>query len=142
MLLIGSFHAYLVDQKIKQSQREQQQRQKYNSTTSTEMTPGTIPWIKKLLTMSISDNRKYCIWRILAPYLVNIKNLPDEQARQIIREWLKKCNLVKRISFDEASRIRYDIQSARRKRFYPIRWEQLKIENIDLYNYMKMYMIA
>ncbi|MGA6991634.1 MAG: hypothetical protein WBX81_14545 [Nitrososphaeraceae archaeon] len=51
-------------------------------------------------------------------------------------------NLVKRISFDEASRIRYDIQSARRKRFYPIRWEQLKIENIDLYNYMKMYMIA
>ena len=141
MLLIGSFHAYLVDQKIKQSQRERQQqrrqRQKYNSTTSTEITPGTIPWIEKLLTMSISDNRKYCIWRILAPYLVNVKKLTDEQSSQIMSEWLKKCNLVKRISFDEASRIRYDIQSAKKKGFYPIGWNQLKVENIDLMNTLK-----
>ena len=141
MLLIGSFHAYLVDQKIKQSQRERQlqrrQRQKYNSTTLTEITPGTIPWIEKLLTMSISDNRKYCIWRILAPYLVNVKKLTDEQSSQIMSEWLKKCNLVKRISFDEASRIRYDIQSAKKKGFYPIGWNQLKVENIDLMNTLK-----
>jgi Primase X len=119
MLLIGSFHAYLVDQKIKQSQRERQQqrrqRQKYNSTTSTEITPGTIPWIENLLTMSLSDNRKYCIWRILAPYLVNVKKLTDKEASHIIREWLKKCHLVKSISFDETSRIRYDIQSVRKK---------------------------
>jgi hypothetical protein len=138
MLLIGSFHAYLVDQNLRQNQRERQRQriqvQKCSLKITSETTPGMISWIEKLLTISISDYRKYCIWRILAPYLVNIKNLPDEQARQIIREWLKKCNLVKRISFDEASRIRYDIQSARRKRFYPIRWEQLKIENTDLFN--------
>jgi Primase X len=138
MLLIGSFHAYLVDKKIKQSQREQQQqrrqRQKYNSTTSTEITLGMIPWIEKLLTMSISDNRKYCIWRILSPYLVNVKKLTDEQANYIIVEWLEKCNSVKRLSFDGTSRIRYDLQSARKKGFYPIGWEQLKIENTVLYN--------
>jgi hypothetical protein len=141
MLLIGSFHAYLVDQKIKQSQRERQQqrrqRQKYNSTTSTEITPGTIPWIENLLTMSLSDNRKYCIWRILAPYLVNVKKLTDKEASHIIREWLKKCHLVKSISFDETSRIRYDIQSVRKKGFYPIGWEQLNVENIDLFNLLK-----
>jgi hypothetical protein len=141
MLLIGSFHAYLVDQKIRQSQREQQQqrrqRQKYNSTTSTEITAGAIPWIEKLLTKSISDNRKYCIWRILAPYLVNIKKLQDEQASQIIKEWLKKCNSVKRISFDVASRIRYGIQSVRKRGYYPISWEQLKTENTDLFNHIK-----
>ena len=82
MLLIGSFHAYLVDQKIKQKRRERQQRrrqaQKYSMTTTIEITPGTISWIEKLLTMTIPDNRKYCIWRILAPYLVVVRpNIGD-----------------------------------------------------------------
>jgi hypothetical protein len=124
MRLIGSFHAYLVDQKLKQRQRDQKQqrrhRKKYGSTT-TEITPGTISWIEKLLTMSISDNRKYCIWRILAPYLINIKKLQDEQASYVIREWLEKCNSVRRVSFNARSRIRYDIQTARKRGFYPIR---------------------
>jgi hypothetical protein len=131
--LLRNYRTWLVAEKIN-DKLEEKRSWKIRSPKNIDYNKNTIPWIEKLLTMSISDNRKYCIWRILAPYLVNIKNLPDEQARQIIREWLKKCNLVKRISFDEASRIRYDIQSARRKRFYPIRWEQLKIENTDLFN--------
>jgi hypothetical protein len=141
MLLVGSFHAYLVDQKIKQGQRERQQQrrriQKYGLTTTTEITPRTISWIEKLLTMSISDNRKYCIWRILAPYLVNVRKLQDEQASYIIREWLKKCNSVKRVSFDGSSRIRYDLQSARKKGFYPIGWNQLKTQNKELFEFLK-----
>jgi hypothetical protein len=141
MLLVGSFHAYLVDQKIKQGQRERQQQrrriQKYGLTTTTEITPRTISWIEKLLTMSISDNRKYCIWRILAPYLVNVRKLQDEQASYIIREWLKKCNSVKRVSFDGLSRIRYDIQSARKKGFYPIGWNELKTQNKELFVFLK-----
>jgi hypothetical protein len=136
ILLIGSFHAYLVDQKIKQSQRDRKQQQRYGSTTM-EITPGTISWIEKLLTMSISDNRKYCIWRILAPYLINIKKLQDEQASYIIREWLEKCNSEKRVSFDRSSRIRYDIQSARKNGFYPIGLNKLKIQNKELFDLVK-----
>jgi hypothetical protein len=68
------------------------------------------------------------------------KKLADEQAGQIIREWLKKCNLEKRISFDRSSRIKYDIQNVRKKGSYPIGRAQLKIENIDLYNHLKAYM--
>jgi hypothetical protein len=34
-----------------------------------------IPWIERLLKTSISDHRKYCIWRILAPYLIKVKYL-------------------------------------------------------------------
>jgi hypothetical protein len=121
MLLIGSFHAYLVDQKLKQEQRDRQQRKQMNSaTTTTGMTPREITWIEKLLTMSIADSRKYCIWHILAPYLINIRKLPDEQATRIIREWLEKCNSVKRVSFDGSSRIRYDLQSARKKGLIPL----------------------
>ena len=93
----NNFHAYLVDQKIKQKQRDRQLRQQGYSITTTL---GMIHWIEKLLTMPIADYRKYCIWRILAPYLINIKKLEDEQAANTIKEWLQKCNSVKRVSFD------------------------------------------
>lgn len=136
MLLIGSFHAHLVDQRMRQNQRDKRQHhQKYDA--KTDAIPSIIPWIEKLLTMSLPDYRKYCIWRILAPYLVNIRKLSDEQASYVIREWLKKCNSVKRISFDVTSRIRYDIQSVRKRGFYPIGWNQLNTENIDLFDLLK-----
>jgi Primase X len=133
MLLIGSFHAHLVNQKMK---NKRQQQQCHNCDAITGAPPATRLWIEKLSTMSLPDCRKYCIWRILAPYLINVKKLSDEQALYIIREWLKRCSLVKRISFDAPSRIRYDIQSARRRGFYPISWNQLKTENVFLYNFI------
>jgi hypothetical protein len=134
MLLIGSFHAHLLNQKMKQNQRGK--RRRYQKCDVNRVTPAIIPWIEKLLTISLNDYRKYCTWRILAPYLINIRKLPDEQANYIISEWLKKCNLTKRVTFDVHSRIRYDIQSVRKKGFYPIGRNQLKTENVDLYNLM------
>ena len=90
MLLIGSFHAHLVDQKMKQNQRDK--RRRYQKYDISRVAPAIIPWIEKLLTMPLPDYRKYCIWRILAPYLVNIRKLSDEQASHIIKEWLKNVN--------------------------------------------------
>ena len=74
----------------------------------------------------------------LRPYLINVRKLPDDQATHTIREWLEKCNSVKRISFDETSRIRYNIQSVRKKGFYPIGWNQLKTDNVGLYNLLEI----
>ena len=126
-------HAYLVDQKLKQRQRDRRQRHQEYSTT-----PGTISWIEKLLTMPIADYRKYCIWHILAPYLINVKKLQDSEATDTIREWLKRCNSVKRVSFDDTSRIRYNIQSVRKHGFYPIGWNRLETDNVGLYNLLKI----
>jgi Primase X len=88
--------------------------------------------------MSIADHRKYRIWHILAPYLFNVRKLQDNEATDTIREWLKRCDSVKRISFDEISRIRYNIQSVRKKGYYPIGWNQLKTDNVGLYNLLKI----
>jgi hypothetical protein len=52
-------------------------------------------------------------------------------------EWLDKCNSMKRVSFDRSSRIKYDIQNARKKGFYPIGWDQLKTENKELFEFLK-----
>jgi hypothetical protein len=137
MLLVGSFHAHLVNQKMRQNQRDNRRLRHQKFDAIPGVVPSIIPWTEKLLTMSLPDYRKYCIWRILAPYLVNIRKLSDEQASHIIKEWLKKCSSVKRISFDDSSRIRYDIQSVRKRGFYPIGWNQLNTENIDLFDLLK-----
>jgi hypothetical protein len=42
---------------------------------------NTIKWIEKgILEHTLSDHRKYIIWRILSPYLLNVKKLPKEEA--------------------------------------------------------------
>jgi Primase X len=137
MLLVGSFHAHLVKQKMRQNQRDNRRLRHQKFDAIPGVAPSIIPWIEKLLTMSLPDYRKYSIWRILVPYLINVRKLQDDEAYQIIREWLKKCNSVKRISFDDSSRIRYDIQSVRKRGFYPIGWNQLNTENIELFDLLK-----
>ena len=36
--------------------------------------PTTISWIEKLLETPLDDHRKFVVWRILSPYLINIRN--------------------------------------------------------------------
>jgi hypothetical protein len=54
-----------------------------NSTNST-----TIQWIEKLLQTPLDDYRKFVVWRILAPYLINIRKCSADDAINIIRNWL------------------------------------------------------
>ena len=35
----------------------------------------SIDWIERLLQTPLPEHRKYCIWRILAPYFINVKHL-------------------------------------------------------------------
>ena len=58
-------------------------------------------WIKNLLNTPIDDERYYCVWHIIAPYLVNIKGLSKTEASDIISAWLDKCSSLKRLSFSK-----------------------------------------
>ena len=40
----------------------------------------TIVWIEKLLQTPIDDHRKFAVWRILAPYLINIRKCSVDEA--------------------------------------------------------------
>jgi hypothetical protein len=132
--LLREYRTWLIAEKINDKLEKIRSYSNRNMKNFVYTKSDTIPWIEKLLAMSLPDCRKYCTWRILAPYLINVKKLSDDQANYIIREWLKKCDLVKRVSFETPSRIRYDIQSARRRGFYPISWNQLRTENVALYS--------
>jgi non-catalytic primase subunit PriX-like protein len=127
-LLVGSFCAYLHDQ----TRAESRQRKAVTKTITGSACINGIPWIERLLEYPIQDHRKFVIWRILAPYLINVKGQSPEQAFNIIEKWLDRCNQLNRISFYPRSKIWEGIKGAA-KGYRPISCEKLKIENNDLY---------
>lgn len=95
--------------------------------------PTSIGWIERLLQTPIEDNRRYCVWRILAPYLVNVKGLSDEESYYIIILWLQKCSLLRKLSFDPRFTTKQNIHNTRRVGYYPISYGVLKQENTNLH---------
>ena len=94
-----------------------------------------------MLQIPIEDYRKNAISLILAPYLINIKNLSYQDAFKIIKEWLvDRCSKLRTLDFDFNYRIRYALNNAIEKGYKPIRFEKLKERNIELYN--KLALIA
>lgn len=132
-LLIGSFCASLKDQKIKEGKCTNPQKQEASVKGN-----NNIVWIEKLLQTAIQDHRKYCIWRILGPYLLNVKGLPYEHAFNIIREWLDRCGQQKRrLDFYPKPKIKEGLKGAAKKGYFPISFEKLKTENNKFYNLLQ-----
>jgi non-catalytic primase subunit PriX-like protein len=73
------------------------------------------------------------IWRILSPYLLNVKKLPKEESYATIKNWLDKCNEVEKLNFNAKLKIREGLKGAS-KGYYPISLEKLKEENKELYD--------
>jgi hypothetical protein len=93
-----------------------------------------------LLTELKTSAGKYCLWRILTPYLVNVLKLSDEESFSILRQWLDNCNSIMRLSFDPKYILKYNIRNARKIGYYPISWNTLKSENINLYQHLEVGM--
>ena len=91
-------------------------------------------WIEKLLHTPLDDYRKFAAWRILAPYLINIRKYLSEEAYGVIQNWLDRCRSLRRLDFSPNYMIKYNINSAVRSGYLPISLEKLKIENSYLYH--------
>jgi hypothetical protein len=92
-----------------------------------------IKWIEKgILEHPLPDHRKYIIWRILSPYLLNVKKLPKEESYSVIKDWLDKCNELERLNFNAKIKIKEGLNGAS-KGYFPISIEKLKEENNALY---------
>ena len=64
---IGTFHSYLI------SEREKEKKMRANYVNLLDPSePKEVQWIEKLLKTPIEDHRKFSLWRILVPYLVNV----------------------------------------------------------------------
>jgi Primase X len=132
-LLIGSFLSYLVDQKLKEIKRQRQSsKYRHEDNNKPSIKTTTIPWIETLLQTPLSDHRKYCIWRILVPYLINVRRVSSyEESYSAIN--CKDCNKLQRLNFDARVKIKEGLKGAS-KGYFPISLEKLKEDNKELYD--------
>ena len=134
--MLRNFRRYLIQEKLDEVNDHKKKKRKPSNNTSFH----TIRWIESLLQTPIGDYRKYCLWRILIPYLVNVRKLSDEESASVVSRWLNNCNSIKRLSFDSKYLLKYNLRNARRIGYYPASWNTLKTENIYLYNHLRIGM--
>jgi len=86
-------------------------------------------YVEDLLAHPVADGRHRLTWLVLAPYLVNVKKLDDEQAIEKIRDFVAAAG--------ETSAMRrfieYNVKRARRNGLLPPTFSTLKAEHPDIY---------
>jgi hypothetical protein len=126
--LTGIFYSYLISNQIKEI--KQKENTKFNNYRMSRFTP--INWIEKLLKTSVEDYRKYCIWHILLPYLINVRRLSEAEAFGIVKKWLEGCDQRRKLDFDSICLIKTNLKNV--NNYLPISLDNLKRENFTLYN--------
>ena len=126
------FHNYYINQNdIYNNQHQKYYNNKNNS--------NYIPWIEQLLQTPIHECRKLAIWRILCPYLINIKKLSPIEATIIMRDWLDKCNSNsgRNLDFNPEQKIRYELKHV--GNYLPPAFKKLKTDRefSELYQVLK-----
>ena len=86
-------------------------------------------YVEDLLSHPVSDGRHRLTWLVLAPYLVNVKNLEEDQAVEKIRSFVAakgETSAMKRF-------IEYNVKRAKRNGLMPPTLGKLKAEHPDIY---------
>jgi hypothetical protein len=87
-------------------------------------------YVEELLSHPVSDGRHRLTWMVLAPYLVNVKKLEEEDAVEKIRVFVAakgETRAMKRF-------IEYNVKRAKRNGLMPPTLNKLKTEHPDLYS--------
>ena len=136
-LLIGSFHTYLINQKVREDKLKKRIEKKFGFKSGQI---HTILWIETLLETPIEDYRKNAVGLILAPYLINIRKLTYEMASILIKDWLRKCNEIRTLDFDYDYRVKYSLNTAIRKTQLPLKFETLNMKSKDVHDLLNSIM--
>jgi Primase X len=133
--LLSDFCIYLADQRSQELIAFAKAKSK--SSIKSDNPNYALQWIENLLQTPIANGRKYCIWRILTPYLINRKKYSAEQCENIINTWLDKCSSLERISFNGRQKINDCIR--RVEEFGPAHPDKLRQEYPELYDLLTEY---
>ena len=125
--LMGSFYNFLVSERIKSERRINRPGYCNKKRPNHE-----IQWIENLLQTPLKDHRKYCLWRILVPYLLNVRKLPVVEVGLLLETWCMKSNYIRKLDFDPHKKIKENIRNARD--YLPVSKVKLKGDNIEIYN--------
>jgi hypothetical protein len=87
-------------------------------------------YVEELLSHPVSDGRHRLTWLVLAPYLVNVKKVEEDEAVEKIRSFVAakgETRSMKRF-------IEYNVKRAKRNGLMPPTLNKLKTEHPDLYS--------
>ena len=134
--LLEEFRVHLIQKKIDQIvQRRKIWKERSNKKNINVNANEYFAWIERLLRTPIPDFRKLVIDLVLSPYLINVRKLPYEESYKIIKEWLDKCNDIKKLdkyrNFEY--RINYALTNSYKKQIPPMSIITLKTNYKDLY---------
>ena len=96
-----------------------------------------INWIESLLKTPLDDYRKTIVNLVLAPYLVNIRQIEYQTAFAIIKEWLEQCATYGGYTFVADSLTGNALQTAKNSRYRPMRLDTLKQRNPTIFGELK-----
>jgi Primase X len=135
--LLRDFRTWLVAEKINDKWEEEKFR-KYGKSRNIDCSKtSTISWIEKLLQTPLADHRKYAIWRILVPYLFNVRKFSDNEVVTILEDWVKNCSMLRPLDFNSQYLISQNIRNRKRNHYLPISFCNLKFDNRQLHDKIK-----
>ena len=130
-LLFESFHAYLLDQKYNELKLQKRLQKRYGFNAGEPN--NSVHWIEILLETPIDDYRKNTVGLILAPYLINIRDLPYDAAYEKIKDWLEKCKNKRHLDSNFDRLIKMALLIAIKKQRLPMKLATLGNKNNNLY---------
>jgi hypothetical protein len=86
-------------------------------------------YVEDLLKHPVSDGRHRLVWLVLAPYLVNVKKMENDEAIEKIRSFVSVAGETR----DMRRFVEYNVRRARRNGLLPPTLPTLKAEHPDLY---------
>jgi hypothetical protein len=131
--LMEEFRSHLLQKKIEVENIRQKNLELRNSKNN-NFNNNCYDWIDKLvLNNPFSDYRKLIVGLILAPYLIVIKKLSNDQSYQIINKWLQKCDSIRRLDFEPKYLINNNLKVTGKKQIPPMFIYKLKTNYRNLY---------
>ena len=127
-LMIGTFQLWL-STKQKKDVAKFAKNANFKFANNGNFTQTKIHWIEVLLKTSLDDYRKTTVNLILAPYLINIRQLEYQPGFKIIKSWLEQCASLRQLDFGADSLTGNALQTAKNSRYRPMRLDTLKRRN-------------
>lgn len=131
--LLRDYRLWLADNDLLREKKKNSrlQNKSYNIIDKKELEKKYF-WIERLLQTPIPCFRRYCLYHILVPYLVNIRKLNSEKCYDVLKIWLEKCNGLSTIPFNIESEIKTRLIAV--KDYEPLSLYKLRTENAELYD--------
>jgi hypothetical protein len=141
--LLIPFITYLFEKRVKRDKEARKRLKEFRASQQNhtfDNRPNTTVWIEDLIeNHPIEDGRRFALWRILTPYLLNVKKLQYEQAFQIMTDYFGRCAKLRPLNFNADRQVHDNLKRAINSAvaYLPISFVKLQEERPDLWRLLQ-----